>query len=794
MSKTQIFGQRDDRGYFALFGHFEGVLIYIALAAAMALCLQLTGEITESGMLLAPLAVGLAVLAGLRFRLAGAIASGVIAASTFWVGYGLGWGMLPEEGIFLGVGLVLLVYFFSFCASSVVSFHVRKSDLAEQRENMQRQVLDSLPIGVWVRSRGGQTVFVNQRWADFSGISSKQILESCTNNAPVDLGENWESELEQVLHSDGDMVRYRPIELKDNKGQLCALNWLSLRLYIDHLQEFGTLSLLVDTTAVRKRDQRFEESQNNLSLAMGDACIGFWSIEFDTKKLSCDSNWRQLLGMASDSPLTPAQFWRERLHPDDEARVNAAYEAYYKDSKGMLKLDCRVRNADGSYMWVNCRARVVEHQPDGSPKRVMGTTQDISDQKAIELDLKQAKEAAEVADAAKSHFIASISHEIRTPLNAIIGLSSFLAESELDEEELDLAQTIHTSGKSLLFLVNDLLDFSRIEAGHFDLEVQEYPIRELFEDCIKLFSIRAREKALTLKLEYDATLPGYAMGDMSRLRQIVQNLLSNALKFTERGGVEIRVGRSIIAELPAERRPDPLALVGFLDQPDHEYLEVRVRDSGIGISKEQQHLLFEPFSQVDSSAKRKYEGTGLGLVICKRLVNAMGGRIWLDSDAGCGAEFGFVIRTKLLDNKFFHEDVAPAPPRALERIANVHPCDILIVGPEAATEQLVVSARKLGYAPHRAFDFNLTSTAYRRRHYNLIFVWMADVAEALDFARKIRLEGNIKQPESIIGLLPEGSKVSLERCHLNGMQQVIQGKPEPASLREFILEQLETHG
>lgn len=794
MHKPHIFGQRHDKGYFALFGRFEGALIHAAMAAALVLCFRLSGESVESAPLLAALSVGLSVLAALRFRLAGTIVSALIAGSVFWLAYAFEWGALPESGVFFGEGLVLLIVLFSFCASLVVSDHWRTGEIAQQRENMLRRVLDSLPIGVWVRSREGQTIFVNERWADFSDKSTGQILESNFTAAPVDLGDDWETELERALHSDGDAVRYRSIQLTDAGGRACALTWLSLKLYIEHLDDFGTLSILVDETAARIREQRFEESQDNLKLALGNARIGFWNHDFSTGTTTCDTNWYRLVEMDYDSSLKLNKKWTERVHPDDRLRVEAAFNEYYKEGKGILKIDSRIRRADGSYIWVQNSARIVELFPDGSPKRVMGTTQDISDQKAIETDLKKAKESAEVANAAKSHFIAAISHEIRTPLNAIIGLSSFLGESDLDEEELDLAQTIHSSGRNLLTLVNDLLDFSKIEAGRLDLEVQEYPLHDFFEDCIKLFKIRANEKGVSLKLELDAELSTYAMGDMERLRQIVQNLLANALKFTEKGGVVVIVRKAPVGELPADRRPDSLEPVGFLDQPDHEYLEVRVRDSGIGIPKEQQHLLFEAFSQVDSSAKRKYEGTGLGLVICKRLVDGMGGRIWLDSDAGQGAEFGFVVRSKFLGDKAQLEKSTRHPFDSVDGIAGEHPCDILIVGPKSATETLAVSCRRLGYAPHRAFDYELSGTAYHRRHYNLIFVWMEDVANALEFARKIRLDGHIRQPESIIGFVPEGSTVSLERCQLSGMQQIVKKEPELQLVREVILSELETHG
>lgn len=411
--------------------------------------------------------------------------------------------------------------------------------------------------------------------------------------------------------------------------------------------------------------------------------------------------------------------------------------------------------------------------------------------------MKHAKERAEAASEAKGQFIATISHEIRTPLNAIIGLSSFLAESEMPEDQLDLAQTIYSSGKSLQMLVNDILDFSKIESGRLDLEMQEYPLRLCFEECVKLFKMRANEKNVSLSLSLDESLTEYAIGDMERLRQIVQNLLANALKFTDAGEVEICVRPVAVSDLPEDRRPDPFEPLGYLDQADHGYLEVLVKDSGIGIPKDRQHILFKAFSQVDASTTRKYGGTGLGLAISKRLVDGMGGKIWLESNDGEGATFGFVVRTYLVADEDAESPVSSdghALEQPVARISEQHPCDILVVGDHSDSEVLLKAFRQLGYAPHHSSGYDLSSGAFIRRHYNLIFIWMDDEDRALELTRQICSNAGIKKTASIIGCAPVGRKVSTKRCNLSGMQEVVDAPIDPARLSTVILSELGVRG
>lgn len=409
-----------------------------------------------------------------------------------------------------------------------------------------------------------------------------------------------------------------------SKGEL----WLHGRAKPERMPDGSVIwhGYIQDITDRKKEQLELERAKEQFELAIRGSKDGIWDWDIASNIVFFSDRWLEQIGYSrSEFPASYERFI-EQVHPDDIQMVLTAIQDYLAHRTKHYNVEFRFRHKHGHYIWILARAEAFQ-DANGLAYRMAGSHTDITQQKKTEEELIAARRKAEAASRSKSEFLANMSHEIRTPLNGVIGFSELLSSTEMSREQKQYVDNIITSANSLMGLINDILDFSKIEAGKLDLEECRVDLIRLLEETSTILQYNAAQKNLDFILEMDPNLPQYLTVDPIRLKQILINLLGNAIKFTETG----EIGLKVTVDYPSESTNEAI-------------FHFSVHDTGIGISPENQCKIFQKFTQADASITRKYGGTGLGLVISNSLVHQMGGNISIVSELGKGSVFSFSIR------------------------------------------------------------------------------------------------------------------------------------------------------
>lgn len=482
----------------------------------------------------------------------------------------------------------------------------------------------------------------------------------------------------RLIHADGSIrwVNANCYLVKDEEGR---------PVRIDRIQ--------TDITQKKEAEEKLKASEMRFRVLEENSDTITQIIDLNGNASYVSSQVESILGYTMEEK-TSMQDNLARIHPEDLPAVRDAIRRISAAPLARERIAYRYQHKKGHWVWLETRACNLFHNPFVSG--LFLSIQDITTRKEAEMDLIRSWEELEVtnhaleevigqaqemamqaqmASIAKSEFLANMSHEIRTPMNGVIGMTYLLLDTELSDEQRHYAKTISSSAYVLLELINDILDFSKIEAGKLDLEILNFDLEKLVQELCLSLAVRAEEKGLELIFTMEPDVPFLVQGDPGRLRQILTNLLGNAIKFTPRGEVSIRIRR-------------------LSEEKDHVLLHFAIRDTGIGIPEDKQHLLFEKFTQVESSTTREYGGTGLGLAISKELVDLMGGAMGVESRKDEGSTFWFTLKLQLQDQV---PRIPALPPAGLKGI----PC--LIVDDNATNREMLRTRMQLwGMLPAEA--------------------------------------------------------------------------------------------
>jgi two-component system sensor histidine kinase/response regulator len=540
-------------------------------------------------------------------------------------------------------------------------------------------------------------------------------------------------------HKDGIEVSLSLSPIPNAAGQLAAVS-----------------AIARDVAATKKAEHDLRASEKRYRLLFERNQAGILCTTPQGRILDCNGALATMLGY--DSPADLLGRNATDFYCRSEARKHMLHELMSQNA--LTNLEVELRRKDDSRFWVIANMTVVEHDSDAVV--IESTLLDITYRKRVEAQLREAKEAAEAASQTKSEFLANMSHEIRTPMNGVIGMTELLLDTPLTPEQREYLSIVAASGRSLLAIINDVLDFSKIEAHKLDLHNSSFDLRSNIDTTLQEFRLRAAQKELRLACHIEPDVPARVVGDPVRIRQILVNLVGNAIKFTGHGGVTVRVSRVGQAE-------------GSID------LQLSVSDTGMGIAPEKQKVIFDPFTQADNSTTRQFGGTGLGLAITVQLVGLMGGTVRLESEVGKGSTFHVTVRLGAAEPEVEAPPPTSPPPR--ESSATLH---CLVVEDNPVNQLLAVRLlQKHGHSAAVAGTGLAALAALERERFDVVLMDVQmpemDGFETTRAIRKKERQSGAHLP--IIAMTAHAMERDRQRCLEAGMDWYV---AKPIDAREFL--------
>jgi len=496
-------------------------------------------------------------------------------------------------------------------------------------EARYRSLVESLPLNVFQKDMSGKIIFANQRYCDELGVPYDDLLGQTDYDLfPDELANKYRDDDKRVTengHTLEDIEEHRRAD-----GSQLFVHVLKAPVFDADGNVAGTQGMFWDVTSHIQAERAQRQSDAKFRRLVDSNIIGIMICTLDGRVIRANDALLNLVGYTRQDLATGNLRWDEWTPP--EYAKSDEHAVFELRAEGIAQpWEKQYFRKDGSRVDVLIGVSLVDDSDDECICFVL----DITDRKQAEIKLRQAKEAADAANEAKSQFLANMSHEVRTPMNAIIGMTELVLNTQPSREQKEYLTMVLESGESLLAIINDVLDFSKIEAGRLELDVVKFDLRECLGDTLKTLAVKAHRKGLELISHFDADVPEVLLGDQVRLRQIVTNLIGNSIKFTREGEIELHC--------KLHRRDDErnIAKLHFV-----------IRDTGVGVPSNMHAAIFFPFEQVDNTSTREHGGTGLGLAICTSFVELMHGGIWLNGEVETGSEFHFTCEFEIAaDNR-----------------------------------------------------------------------------------------------------------------------------------------------